>query len=66
MSAKIRFFLVIILGTVATTLGSVALLNYASSYPTADKGYYLFGGLGLLVLFGGIAFIAFLASRTAD
>ena len=66
MSAKIKFFLIILLGTVVTTFGAVILLNLASSYPSADKGYYLFGGLGFLVLFGGIAVIVFFASRTAD
>jgi hypothetical protein len=66
MSAKVKFFLIILLGTAITTFGTIMLLNLASRYPPADNGYYIFGGLGFLVLFGGIALIAFLASRTAD
>ncbi len=66
MSAKIKFILVILLGTAITTVGSITLLSMAGKYPSADSGYYLFGGLGILVLFGGIALIAFLASKTAD
>ena len=63
MSDKTKFFLVIGLGALVTTLGTVLLFNLAQAYPDTDMMYYLFVGLSILFFLIGVTVIIIWTSR---
>jgi hypothetical protein len=66
MSNKIKFFLVIGVGALVITAGTVRLFNFARAYPETDAMYYLFIGLSVLFFLAGVAVIIIWTSRLED
>jgi hypothetical protein len=66
MSNKVKFFLVIGIGALIITAGTVLLFNLARAYPEADAMYYLFIGLSVLFFIAGVAVIIVWTSRLED
>jgi hypothetical protein len=66
MSNKVKFFLVIGVGALVITAGTVLLFNLARAYPETDAMYYLFVGLSVLFFLTGVTVIIVWTFRLED
>jgi hypothetical protein len=66
MSNKTKFFLVIGMGALVITVGTVLLFNMAGNYSDTSAAYYLFVGLSILFFVLGVAIIIIWTSKLED